>query len=111
MLWLTLLFACAKGDDSCGVIADENWQWSGDCPQMITPCDLVCSDGTLTIDYEADGGMTMGMPYSATVEGTNVVFEDGDSVGGCTGVIANDGNILGQCSTPNGTCDFLLYRN
>lgn len=110
MLWLTLLFACARSDDSCGVNAGKDWYWSGSCPQMVTPCDLVCSDGTLTIDYEADGGMTMGMPFSATVEGTNVVFEDGDTVLDCQGAVLDEDTIAGSCASGAERCDFILVR-
>ena len=80
-------------DDSAGetgptcdaMSSGDDWYWNGECPQMRTPCDIVVDGCSLTIDYNADGGMTMGMPYEATIEGSTVTFADGDSMTGCVG--------------------------
>ena len=84
-----------------------NWGWSGDCPRMRTPCDIVVTECSFTIDYEADGGMTMGMPYAGTIAGDEVVFEDGDTVSGCTGMLLAADTIEGSCDDG---CTFSLMR-
>jgi len=85
----------------------DDWAWSGECPQMRTPCDIVVDGCSLTIDYAADGGMTMGMPYAGTISGDTITFEDGDSVGGCTGTIEDPDKVTGSCT---GGCTFTLRR-
>jgi hypothetical protein len=84
-----------------------DWVWNGECPQMRTPCDIVVDGCSLTIDYDADGGMTMGMPYAGTIEGDTITFEDGDSVGGCVGTIEDADNVSGTCGDG---CTFTLKR-
>jgi hypothetical protein len=93
--------ACAE------VTAGTDWAWSGQCPQMRTPCDIEVDGCSLTIDYEADGGMTMGMPYSATVEGDTITFADDNSVEGCTGTVLDADEIEGSCK---GGCTYTLKR-
>lgn len=85
----------------------DDWSWNGDCPQMRTPCDIVVDGCSLTIDYAADGGMTMGMPYEGTIEGDTITFADGDSVTGCVGTIEDADTVSGTC---DGGCDFTLRR-
>jgi len=85
----------------------DDWAWLGECPQMRTPCDIVVDGCSLTIDYSADGGMTMGMPYSATIEGSTVTFSDDNSVSGCVGTLESADKVTGTCS--NG-CTFTLRR-
>jgi hypothetical protein len=84
-----------------------DWAWNGACPQMPTPCDIVVSGCELTIDYAADGGMTMGMPYTATIAGDTVTFADGDTVQGCVGTIEDPDTVSGAC---DGGCTFTLRR-
>lgn len=109
---LALLFACAdKGDATCDAVnAGEDWQWSGECPQMVTPCDLVVEGCEISIDYEADGGMTMGMPYTGTIEGSSVTFTDGDSVTGCVGTLEDADTLSGTCVLDGEACTFTLRR-
>ncbi len=103
---LLLLLACtgAPGDDTgtpgddtsadtdtapaCSTLnSGDDWAWNGECPQMRTPCDIVVTACSFTIDYDADGGMTMGMPYAGTIDADTTTFEDGDSVPGCVGSV------------------------
>ena len=126
MLSLILLIACVggtKSDDSADTSGDsgsgdtdtgptcstlnsgDDWAWSGACPQMRTPCDIVVDGCSLTIDYAADGGMTMGMPYEATINGDMITFVDGDSVTGCVGTIEDADTVSGTC---DGGCAFTL---
>lgn len=123
LLFLSLL-ACAGVDDSdvtvaapeevdsdsgqCAMVnSGTNWAWDGACPQMVTPCDMVVDGCSLAIDYDADGGMTMGMPYSGSVSGTTVTFADDDDVKGCVGTVVDADTIEGTCG--NG-CTFTLER-
>ena len=137
MLTLILLLACAGGSktDDSGAAADDSataddsaggddsaedsaptcaalnsgddWAFNGDCPQMRTPCDIVVDGCSLAIDYSADGGMTMGMPYEATGRGDTITFADGDSVTGCEGTIEDADTVSGTC---DGGCAFTLRR-
>lgn len=84
----------------------DNWAWNGECPQMRTPVVIAVSDCTLTLDYDAVGGMTMGMPYSATVSGDQMTFDDGDSVSGCVGTVESADEITGTCDG----CDYTLKQ-
>ena len=85
----------------------DDWKWNGECPQMRTPCDIVVTGCTFVIDYAADGGMTMGMPYAGSIDGSSIQFEDGDSVTGCTGTLEDADTISGSC---DGGCTFTLER-
>ena len=125
MLLVLTLLACPATDDSAkttdtaadtdtgtaGVCSElssaTDWYWNGECPQMITPCDIVVDGCTLTIDYEADGGMTMGMPYEATIEGGTITFADGDGPTGCVGTIVSPDEVTGTCDG----CEFTLQRD
>lgn len=84
-----------------------DWSWNGDCPQMPTPCDIVVGVCSFTIDYDADGGMTMGMPFSGTIAGDVVDFENDNSVRGCTGTLLDADHIEGTCRDG---CTFTLER-
>lgn len=98
----------ADSTPTCSTLnSGDDWYWSGECPQMRTPCDIVVDGCSLTIDYAADGGMTMGMPYSATIEGSTVTFSDDNSVSGCVGTLESADKVTGTCS--NG-CTFTLRR-
>ena len=93
---------------ACAVLSSgDDWYWKGECPQMRTPCDIVVDGCSLTIDYSADGGMTMGMPYEATIEGDTITFADGDTVTGCVGTIEDADTVSGTC---DGGCTFELQR-
>jgi hypothetical protein len=85
----------------------DDWAWDGECPQMVTPCDIVVTDCAIAIDYEDDGGMTMGMPYSGTIAGTTVTFADDNTVRGCEGVLEDPDTISGTCRDG---CTFTLSR-
>lgn len=89
------------------VNSGTDWAWEGACPQMYTPCDIVVTECSLAIDYEADGGMTMGMPFAGTISGNTITFEDGDLVTGCVGTIEDADHISGTCDGP---CEFTLTR-
>jgi hypothetical protein len=75
-----------------------DWAWNGECPQMRTPCDIVVTGCSFSIDYEADGGMTMGMPKSGTIADTTVTFGEEGAVKGCTGTLIDADHIEGSCS-------------
>lgn len=93
---------------ACSVLnSGTDWAWLGECPQMRTPMDLVVTGCSLAIDYDADGGMTMGMPYAGTVSGSTVTFDAGDSVTGCTGTVVSADRIEGSC---DGGCTYTLRR-
>jgi hypothetical protein len=93
---------------ACSVITPgDDWAWSGECPQMTTPVAITVDGCSLTLDYESVGGMTMGMPFSATVDGDTVTFADDDSVTGCVGTVASADRIDGSC---DGGCTFKLKR-
>ncbi len=85
----------------------DDWAWSGDCPGMTTPVVITVDECELTLDYEAVGGMTMGMPYSGTVEGDVVTFANDNSVKDCVGTVAKADKITGTCK---GGCEFTLRR-
>ena len=89
------------------VESGDNWAWDGECPQMKTPCDIVVTECSMAIDYEADGGMTMGMPFSATIDGDTVTFADDNGVDGCTGTVIDVDRIEGTCK---GGCTYTLKR-
>lgn len=96
------------GNDACDTLSSgDDWKWDGACPQMPTPCDIVVTECSLAIDYEADGGMTMGMPYAGTIEGDTITFADGDSRTGCVGTIKGPDRVTGSC---DGGCEFTLSR-
>jgi hypothetical protein len=94
--------------DACEPMnSGDDWAWKGQCPQMTTPCDIVVTGCTFTIDYDADGGMTMGMPYGGSISGTTVTFNDDDAVTGCVGELADPDSISGECADG---CSFRLQR-
>lgn len=126
MFTLLLALACATKTDDTGETADTaetgetgdtntcdtltsgtDWAWDGACPQMPTPCDIVVTGCSLAIDYEADGGMTMGMPFAGTISGDTITFEDGDMVTGCVGTIVDADHVTGSCDSG---CTFELFR-
>jgi hypothetical protein len=95
-------------EPACATLTSgDDWAWQGECPQMRTPCDIVVDECSVTIDYSADGGMTMGMPYVATIAGDTITFEDGDSIMGCVGTIEDADTVTGTC---DGGCTFTLRR-
>lgn len=133
MFVLVLLLACAGGADSdskpdtgsidtadtadtgtgdtapaCATVtAGDDWAWSGECPGMTTPVVIAVDGCALTLDYDAVGGMTMGMPYSATIDAETVTFADDNSVSGCVGTVETADKITGSC---DGGCTFKLKR-
>lgn len=118
---LLLLLACTGAGDSaksdtdptgssttCATLnSGTDWYWDGECPMMVTPCDIVVEGCSLSIDYEADGGMTMGMPYSGTISGSTISFADDDTVTGCVGTIVDADHVEGSCGDG---CTFTLER-
>lgn len=119
MLAFALAFSCAgNGDSADGGDADtgpacselnsgDDWAWSGECPQMATPVVIEVTGCEMKLDYEAVGGMTMGMPYSATIAGDEVTFADDNAVEGCVGTVASADKITGSCADG---CTFKLKR-
>lgn len=92
---------------ACATITPgDDWAWDGECPGMTTPVSIAVDGCNLTLDY-GNGGMTMGMPYDATVSGSDVTFGDGDSVTGCTGTVESADKITGSC---DGGCTYKLKR-
>jgi len=122
-----LLLGCVGGDDTktddtapvddtsgetdtpaCAEVASgDDWAWTGECPQMRTPCDIVVTECELVIDYDADGGMTMGMPHGGAAAGDTVTFTDDSTVTGCVGTILSADEIEGTCDDG---CTFTLRR-
>lgn len=97
----------AETDPPCSRLrGGDDWAFDGECPQMHTPCEVAVDGCALTISYEATG-MTMGMPYAATIDGDLVTFEDGDLLEGCTGTVLDARTIEGSCA---GGCTFSLSR-
>ncbi len=93
---------------ACATVnSGTDWAWHGACPQMTTPVDIVVTGCALALDYQADGGMTMGMPYDGTVTDSTVTFGAGDSVTGCVGDVVSADRIEGTC---DGGCAFTLRR-
>lgn len=93
---------------SCSELSSgTDWAWNGECPQMPTPCDIVVTGCSLVIDYEADGGMTMDMPYSGSIAGDTVTFADDNGLTGCVGTILDADHVEGTC---DGGCTFQLRR-
>ena len=98
------------GDSSpaCSTVnTGDDWAWSGECPQMTTPVVIAVEGCTMTLDYDAVGGMTMGMPYSATIDGETVTFADDNGVDGCVGTVETADKITGACGDG---CTFKLAR-
>ncbi|MBM4389615.1 MAG: hypothetical protein FJ090_00725 [Deltaproteobacteria bacterium] len=95
-------------EPTCATVeSGDNWAWGGECPQMVTPCDIVVTECALAIDYDADGGMTMGMPFSGTIEGDTVTFANDNGVDDCVGTVIAADEIEGSCK---GGCTFTLER-
>ncbi len=95
-------------EPACATLnSGDNWAFNGECPRMRTPCDIVVTGCSLTIDYDADGGMTMGMPYAGTIDGDTITFEDGDTVDSCVGTIEDADTVSGTCADG---CTFTLRR-
>lgn len=93
---------------ACAVVnSGDDWSWSGECPQMGTPVVITVDGCTMTLDYDPVGGMTMGMPYSATIEGDVVTFANDDSVDDCVGTVETADRITGTCE---GGCTYKLKR-
>lgn len=94
------------GDECTPITPGDDWSWTGECPQMTTDVAITIEGCELTLDYDSVGGMTMGMPYSGTIEGDTVTFADDNSVEGCVGIIDNENKITGTCDG----CEFKLRR-
>lgn len=92
----------APGCDA--VNTGNDWAWRGECPGMLTPCEITVSDCSMTIGYSS--GMTMGMPTSGTIDGSTVTFSGG-SVAGCVGTVTDPDSIEGSCGSG---CTFTLTR-
>ncbi len=100
--------ADADSDTDCVTVnSGTDWRWNGECPQMPTPCDIVVDACTLTIDYTADGGMTMDMPTGGTIAGDTITFNAENGISGCVGIVEDADTISGGC---DGGCTFTLRR-
>lgn len=97
----------APDGDCATVNAGDDWAWSGECPRMATPVVITVDGCELALDYDSVGGMTMGMPYSATIDGDTVTFADDNSVSGCVGTVDTADKISGTCDRG---CEFKLRR-
>jgi hypothetical protein len=89
------------------VNSGDDWAWNGECPQMRTPVAITVTECALALDYESVGGMTMGMPYTGTVDGDQVTFGDDNTVTGCVGTVETEDKITGSCADG---CTFTLRR-
>lgn len=89
------------------VNSGDDWAWTGECPGMTTQVVVTVKGCAMALDYDAVGGMTMGMPYSATIDGDVVTFADDDTVDGCVGTVETADKITGSC---DGGCTFRLKR-
>ena len=74
---------------------------------MSTPVVITVDGCQMTLDYDAVGGMTMGMPFSGTIDGETVTFADDNSVDGCVGTVEDADRITGSCADG---CTFRLRR-
>lgn len=93
---------------ACATVnAGDDWAWSGECPQMNTPVVVTVDGCAMTLDYDAVGGMTMGMPYSAAITSDSVIFADDNSVSGCVGTVETADKITGSCGDG---CVYTLKR-
>jgi hypothetical protein len=86
------------------VTAGDDWAWSGSCIGMTMGCEVVSDGCGLTITCS---GMDMGLPEAATVDGSAVMFDDGDSVAGCEGTVEDPNTLNGTC---DGECSWTLER-
>jgi len=117
-LALLLSSACSGGDDdmegmddtdgssaACDeVTAGDDWAWSGSCIGMTMACEIMRDGCGLTISCS---GMDMGLPESAMVDGSAVMFDDGDDVTGCEGTVEDANTLSGTC---DGGCSWTLER-
>jgi hypothetical protein len=83
--------------------AGEDWAWRGECPQMLTPCEIEVDGCTISIAYSS--GMTMGMPDGGEIEGNEITFTGG-SYDNCVGTLEDADTISGSCDG----CTFTLTR-
>jgi hypothetical protein len=124
---MTLIFAliaCTGGDTAdtgkttdtsdtgtsaaCATMSSgTDWAWDGECPQMVTPCDIVVTECSFVIDYEADGGMTMSMPFGGVIVDDQVTFNNDNGVTGCVGTLVDADTVEGSCADG---CTFTLSR-
>ncbi len=86
------------------VTAGDDWAWSGTCIGMTMGCEIERDGCELTITCS---GMDMGLPESAMVDGTTVMFDDGDDVTGCEGTVEDANTLNGTC---DGDCSWTLER-
>jgi hypothetical protein len=89
------------------VNSGDDWAWMDQCPRMTTPVVIEVNGCEMALDYDAVGGMTMGMPYAGTIDGDTVTFSDGDTVTGCVGTVETADKISGSC---DGGCTYELRR-
>ena len=100
--------ADADTGPACSTVnSGDDWAWTGDCPGMTTPVAITVEGCEMTLDYDSVGGMTMGMPYSGTIDGDTVTFADDDKVKGCTGTVDTEDKITGSCKDG---CTYKLKR-
>ena len=86
------------------VSSGTDWAWTGECPGMDTPCEIVVSGCEMSIDYSS--GMSMGMPIAGLVAGSEVTFTGG-TVPGCVGTVIDPDTIEGSCGDG---CTYTLSR-
>lgn len=92
----------APGCDA--MTAGEDWTWEGECPQMLTPCEIQVEGCSIIIGYKS--GMTMDMPRGGEIVGNTITFTD-SGIAGCVGTLEDANNVSGTC---DGGCTFTLYR-
>jgi hypothetical protein len=83
--------------------AGEDWAWRGECPQMLTPCEIEVDGCSLSIAYSS--GMTMGMPNGGEISGDQITFTGGN-YDNCVGTLEDADTISGSCDG----CTFTLTR-
>lgn len=92
----------------CGVTVAEDWAFFGECPRMRTPCEIwVADEATCAFEVTYSSGMTMGMPYSFTVDGDTLTFGDDDEIFGCVATLQGPDYASGSCEDG---CTFTLER-
>lgn len=98
----------SDADADCGDFSEMNpgddWAWTGECPQMRTPCEISVDECHITIAYSS--GMTMGMPFGGRIDADTITFDD-DGVNGCVGTLSSADKATGTCEDG---CTFTLRR-
>lgn len=105
-LLCSALLACDTAETTCDEITTgSGWAWSGPCLGMTMACEVEKDGCNYTITCT---GMEMGLPETATVDGSSITFEDGAEIRGCRGTVEDADTLSGTC---DGACTWTLERS